>query len=304
MKNDVILQVKNLTKSYGKMTLRAVDDISFEVRRGEFFCFLGPNGAGKSTTIKIITTLLQQDKGEYYLNGSADDVYIRSKIGVVFQENTSDNLLTVKENIFYMGGLYLPNKAELNAKYDELRNTLDLAEFENKQFRFLSGGQKRRVEIAKALIGSPEILFLDEPTTGLDPESRKVIWSIIEGLQKQKNLTVFLTTHYMHETNDADYVVILNKGKIYAQGTPSELKNRYANDILKIKPKKKQSLKAYLAEKGFADTEIADTLTVKNLSVEQNIAVLTDNKDNIASFELIKGTMDDVFIAVVEGESK
>jgi multidrug/hemolysin transport system ATP-binding protein len=299
MKKDIILQVKNLSKSYG--TLKAVDDISFEVRRGEFFCFLGPNGAGKSTTIKIITTLLMKDKGEYSLNGSSDDVYIRSKIGVVFQDNTSDDFLTVKENIFYLGSLYLADKAALTAKYEELKKTLDLGEIENKRFKFLSGGQKRRVEIAKALVGSPEILFLDEPTTGLDPESRKVIWSIIQNLQKQRNLTVFLTTHYMHETDDSDYVVILNKGKICAQGTPSELKSEYASDILKIKAKDAQKLKDYLQNVKFEGNEVADTVIIKNLSVEQNIALLQDNKGNIESFEVIKGTMDDVFISVVEG---
>lgn len=297
---DIILQVKNLSKNYG--SLKAVDDISFEVRRGEFFCFLGPNGAGKSTTIKIITTLLMKDSGEYYLNGKTDDVYIRSKIGVVFQENTSDDFLTVKENIFYLGALYLSDKAAINAKYAELRELLDLAEIENKRFKHLSGGQKRRVEIAKALVGSPEILFLDEPTTGLDPESRKVIWSIIQNLQKQNNLTVFLTTHYMHETDDADYVVILNKGKIYAQGTPSELKSRYASDIIRIKPKDKQKLQNYLLGNNLESALVADNVVIKNLSVGQNIALLADNKDNIESFEVIKGTMDDVFISVVEGE--
>lgn len=299
MKKDIILEVKNLSKSYGN--LKAVDDISFEVRRGEFFCFLGPNGAGKSTTIKIITTLLARDKGEYSLNANTDDTYIRSKIGVVFQENTSDDFLTVKENIFYIGRLYLPDKAMLMEKYNELKKTLSLGDIENKPFKNLSGGQKRRVEIAKALVGSPEILFMDEPTTGLDPESRKVIWFIIQNLQKQRNLTVFLTTHYMHETNDADYVVILNKGRIYAQGTPNELKNRYASDILKIKPKEEEKLDAYLKEKGFASSRVADTAVIKNLTIEQNITLLSDNKDNIESFEVIKGTMDDVFISVVEG---
>lgn len=296
---NILLKVENLSKSYG--AVKAVDNVSFEVRKGEFFAFLGPNGAGKSTTIKILTTLLKQDNGTYSLSGTSGDVAIRNKIGVVFQENNSDDFLTVKENLFFFGGLYVCDKAELQNKYEEVKELLDLGQFEKRVFRQLSGGQKRRVEIARALMSSPELLFLDEPTTGLDPESRKVIWSIVQNLQRQKSLTVFMTTHYMEETNDADYVVIINKGKIHAQGTPSHLKSTYANDILKIRPKKAAGLLDYLEKGGYEYKKVADTFVMKNLGVMDNISILEKNKENIGSFELIKGTMDDVFLAVVEG---
>lgn len=298
MKNEPIIQVEHLTKTYG--ALKAVDDISFEVRKGELFAFLGPNGAGKSTTIKILTTLLQQDSGTVLLNGNNNNVYIRSKIGVVFQENVLDNLLTVKENLMYMGKLYLPNSQEVLNRYEELKNTLQFAEFENKQFRHLSGGQKRKVEIARALLGNPEVLFLDEPTTGLDPETRKTVWQTIKNLQKQKNITVFLTTHYMEEANDADYVVIINKGKIYASGTPSNLKNTYAKDILKVQPHQPEKLEEYVLKNELSFNKVADNYVFKNLNLATTIELLSKNQTNIKSFENIKGTMDDVFLTVVE----
>ena len=302
MGKEIILKVNNLSKNFGET--KAIDNISFEVRKGEFFAFLGPNGAGKSTTIKILTTLLKQDAGEYFLNDSSNDVYIRNKIGVVFQENVSDDFLTVKENMFFVGGLYIKNKQDLEKRYAELSESMSLKEFENKQYRFLSGGQKRRVEIARALLGNPEILFLDEPTTGLDPESRKMVWSIVLNLQKQNNITVFLTTQYMEETNDADYVVIINKGKIYAKGTPSELKSTYANDILKVKPTNKTSFVNYLTKNNLQFQKVADNYILKNVAIKTIITLLNDNKDNIKSFELLKGTMDDVFISVVEDKNE
>ncbi|MDD2445945.1 MAG: ABC transporter ATP-binding protein [Clostridia bacterium] len=297
---DVILQVNSLIKKFGNLV--AVNDVSFYVERGSFFAFLGPNGAGKSTTINIITTLLKQDSGDYYINGKNDDFYIRNKIGVVFQENILDNFLTVKENLCYRGALYLKNDKLVKERYDEIRVTLNLEEFENTKYKNLSGGQKRRVEIARALFANPEILLLDEPTTGLDPESRKVVWAILKDLQKNNNITIFLTTHYMEEANDADFVVIINKGKIVAKGTPSELKQQYAKDIFKIIPKNKTNLKNYLKELALPFERVADQFIIENPEPEQAIKVLNDNKDNVKQFELIHGSMDDVFIKVVNGK--
>ena len=190
---DFIVRVENLVKSYGDVL--AVNDISFSVRRGSLFAFLGPNGAGKSTTINIMTTLLDANSGKVFLNEQTDDVYFRNKIGVVFQGNVLDDDLTVKENLYYRGSLYMNDKNLVKQRYNELSNYLNLSEFENQRFKTLSGGQKRRAEIARALFSNPEILLLDEPTTGLDPETRQIVWKVIDDLKNKHGLTIFLTTH-------------------------------------------------------------------------------------------------------------
>lgn len=298
MSDDVILQVNNLRKNYGDLT--AVNDISFYVERGSFFAFLGPNGAGKSTTIKILTTLLKQDGGNFLINSKNDDFYIRNKIGVVFQENILDNFLTVKENLLYRGAMFLKKDSLVKKRYAEIRESLNLEEFENIKFKNLSGGQKRRVEIARALFGNPEILLLDEPTTGLDPESRKTVWVLLKNLQKNYNITIFLTTHYMEEANDADFVVIINKGKIVAKGTPSELKEKFAKDIFKVVPKNKENFKKYLKQYELEFEKIADQFLIESSDPASALKILIDNKDNIKQFELIRGSMDDVFIKVLD----
>ncbi|RJX27405.1 MAG: ABC transporter ATP-binding protein, partial [Acholeplasma sp.] len=235
---DCIVRVENLVKSYGE--IKAVNDISFKVKRGSLFAFLGPNGAGKSTTINVMTTLLDKDSGQVFLNEQTEDEYFRNKIGVVFQGNVLDEDLTVKENLIYRGALYLKDKAAVKARYDELAKYLNLYEFENQRYKTLSGGQKRRTEIARALFSNPEILLLDEPTTGLDPETRQIVWKVIEDLKKNHGMTIFLTTHYMEEAANADHVVIINKGKIVAEGTPAQLKDEYSYDRLKIVAKDKK----------------------------------------------------------------
>jgi multidrug/hemolysin transport system ATP-binding protein len=295
---DVILKVENLYKKFGDLV--AVNHASFEVERGSFFAFLGPNGAGKSTTIKMITTLLKPNEGAYFVNGKNDDTYVRSKIGVVFQENTLDKFLTVKENLLCRGSFFIEDKTTLLERYEELKQLLDFGAFEHKQFRYLSGGQKRRVEIAKALFGNPDILLLDEPTTGLDPESRRSVWSIIETLQKDKNLTVFLTTHYMEEANNADYVVIINKGNIVASGTPNELKQKYASNHFTIVPKNKTKLLTYLKQQNIAHKTNADYVQINQANTKNSIHLLKENEANIVSFEFMKGSMDDVFLEVIK----
>lgn len=292
-----ILEVKNLKKSFGE--IKAVDNISFFVYRGSTFAFLGQNGAGKSTTIKMITTLLNKDQGEVLLNGNSDPDYIRNKIGVVFQENVLDELLTVKENLMLRGTFYLKEKDKVEERYNELVNELDLKNLENQRFKTLSGGQKRRVEIARALFSNPELLILDEPTTGLDPETRIVVWNLIEKLKKEKGITVFLTTHYMEEAANADYVTIIHKGKVVAEGTPAILKNKYSKDYFKVIPKDKEVFLKYINDNNRSYKKIADQYYVEINSTIDAINLIMDIKDNILTFEVMKGTLDDVFVNVI-----
>ena len=292
-----ILEIKHLKKSYGQ--IKAVNDISFEVRKGSLFAFLGQNGAGKSTTINVITTLLNKDEGEVLINGYSDENYIRTKIGVVFQENVSDDLLTVKENLISRGVLYLKEKQAVEKRYQEIIETLELKDLENRKYKTLSGGQKRRVEIARALFSDPEILILDEPTTGLDPETRQLVWQVLEKLQKEKNITIFLTTHYMEEAAKADYVVIIHKGKIIAKGSPSELKNTYSKDYFKIVPKDKQKLTAYLEKEKKVYKKVSDQYLIEVENAQETINLILELKENIKTFEVVKGTLDDVFIHVI-----
>ncbi len=294
---DKILEVESLTKKFGDLV--AVNNISFFVKRGELYAFLGQNGAGKSTTIKMMITLLAKDSGTVKLNGKEDDAYIRSKIGVVFQENVLDKLLTVKENLLSRGALYSNNKKEVLERYLFLVEYLKLNDIENQRFSTLSGGQKRRVEIARALFAKPELLILDEPTTGLDPETRQIVWHVIEDLRIKQGITVFLTTHYMEEAANADHVVIIHKGNIVVFGSPSELKERYSKDFFKLVPKDKQTLEAYLNSNSRVYNVIADQYYVEITDTKDTLNLIGDIKENIKTFEVIKGTLDDVFVNVV-----
>lgn len=297
---DAIIRVEHLVKHYG--AIKAVDDISFMVKRGSLFAFLGPNGAGKTTTIHMMTTLLQKDSGVVYLNDQTDEDYFRRKIGVVFQHNVLDDDLTVKENLLFRGSLYLNNKEDCLKRYEELKGYLDFSSFENQRFKTLSGGQKRRIEIARALFSDPEILLLDEPTTGLDPETRQLVWKVIEDLQKNKGMTIFLTTHYMEEAANANHVIIIHKGKIIVEGTPAMLKDKYSYDRLKIVPIDRSRLIDWLDKQSISYEKIADQYVIPVLDSQQAIAYIEQIKDNIRQFEMVQGTMDDVFINVVGGE--
>lgn len=298
---DVILEVIDLKKAYGK--LLAVDGISFSVRRGSFFAFLGPNGAGKTTTLNIISTLLDANSGQVTLNGKSEEDYFRKKIGVVFQTNVLDDNLTVKENLLMRGALYINNKKAVLERYKDLADKLNLREFETKRLKALSGGQKRRAEIARALFANPEILLLDEPTTGLDPETRQVVWNVIDDLKNNSGMTIFLTTHYMEEAAKADHVVIINKGRVETEGTPAFLKDKYSHDRLKIVPKNKTLLIEQLNEIGIKFVKVSDEYIIKVESVENIIKLLEKLKDNIRQFEVIKGSMDDVFLEVIGGKN-
>lgn len=297
---DAIIRVDHLVKSYGD--IKAVQDISFLVRRGSLFAFLGPNGAGKSSTINVMTTLLGADSGQVYLNERTEEAYFRQKIGVVFQGNVLDDDLTVKENLILRGALYLNAKKAVKERYDELCEYLHLSEFENQRFKTLSGGQKRRTEIARALFSNPEVLLLDEPTTGLDPETRQLVWKVIEDLRTNKHMTIFLTTHYMEEAANADHVVIINKGVIVAEGTPAQLKDKYSQDRLKIVPRDKQKMRDFLDSNKRFYQKIADQFVIPVEDSQEAIKIIDLIRNNILQFEMIQGTMDDVFIEVIGGD--
>ena len=233
--SDTIIKIEHLNKSFGDV--KAVKDLSFQVKKGELFAFLGVNGAGKSTTISIICGQLQKDSGTVLVNGmDAEHSMEKTKraIGVVFQDSILDRPLTAKENLKSRAALYGITGKAFENRLKELSEILDFKAFMNRPIGKLSGGQRRRIDIARALIHRPEILILDEPTTGLDPQTRKLIWNVIEHLRTEENMTVFLTTHYMEEAASASYVVILDSGSIVAEGTPLELKNRYVQDYVSL----------------------------------------------------------------------
>jgi len=298
-----IIKVSNLLKKYDKFV--AVDHIDFSVRKGQFFAFLGPNGAGKSTTINILCTLLNKDEGTVSISGleiGTDDDLIRHKIGVVFQENVLDNFLTVRENLLYRGRLYFhSNTKELMERYQFVIDFLNLKEIENKRYKHLSGGQKRRVEIGRALISNPEILILDEPTTGLDPETRQTVWKTINQLKNEYHMTIFLTTHYMEEASTADYVIVINHGQIVAKGTPNELKETYSKDLFKVYSKNLNKAKITLEEMNVPFKMNKKEIIIEIEGTTSSIGLIEALKDNLDSFEVLKGTMDDAFINIIRG---
>ena len=295
---EKIIEVNDLYKAYG--SIKAVEGIDFYVEKGKMFAFLGPNGAGKSTTIDIICTFLKQDQGTVVIDGNQlgkDDVAIRNIVGVVFQDGLLDSLLTVKENLQARGGLYgLKGKALEDAIIDTADKT-NITELLNRPYGKLSGGQRRRCDIARALLNTPKILFLDEPTTGLDPQTRKNLWEVITTIQKTYNTTIFLTTHYMEEAAEADYVIVIDHGKIVAKGTPIELKDKYSMDRLMIDTDDPQSVYELL-DKNKIKYEKEEPIKIMLNSTLDALAIIDLCRDYIKGFEVIRGTMDDVFIAI------
>jgi len=300
---EKIIEVRDLTKSYGDV--QAVRGIGFYVEQGKLFAFLGPNGAGKSTTIDIISTALKADGGEVRIDGHVlgnDDEKIRSVIGVVFQDNLLDALLTVRENLYTRGSFYGLKGGELKAAVERAAGWTGVSDFLNRPYGKLSGGQRRRADIARALVGAPKILFLDEPTTGLDPQTRRSIWETIRKLQRQNGTTVFLTTHYMEEAAEADYVIVIDNGEIAANGTPSELKERYASDLLRMTAARPEEVGAVLKELGLSFRRHADVLTLKIPGTMDALPVLERCREHITGFEVLSGTMEDAFIGITGKE--
>ncbi len=290
-----IIKIDNLYKSYGEV--KAVQDLSFKVKQGELFAFLGVNGAGKSTTISIICGTLAKDSGSIFVDGVNIDEQtdeVKRSIGVVFQNSVLDKSLSAYDNLKHRASLYGIYGQEFENRLNELAEILDFKDFVKRPIRKLSGGQKRKIDIARALVHRPKILILDEPTTGLDPQTRTLMWSVIEGLRVKENITVFLTTHYMEEAADADYVVIIDSGKIVAEGTPHELKDKYSNDFLIVYGVDEKNLEKialpYEKVVGGYRFSIENTKTATE--------IINAYPELFNDVEVVKGKMDTVFLNV------
>lgn len=298
-----VIEISGLAKKYGDFL--AVDHISFEVEESSLFAFLGPNGAGKSTTINMICTLLSKTAGDAKVGGfilDQDNDNIRNQIGVVFQDSLLDDLLTVKENIQVRAGFYGIQMEEFKKRFDEIAGVLGIDEYADKKYGKLSGGQRRRADIARALINVPKILILDEPTTGLDPQTRRQVWETVRHLQKEKRMTVFLTTHYMEEAAWADDVAIIDHGKIVASGTPTELRSKYSNDHLRMTANIEADLLRFLDQDKISYKQRAGYIDVPVQNSMKALEILKKAEPLIRNFEVIGGTMDDVFINITGRE--
>lgn len=304
---ESVIAVKGLKKYFKEV--KAVDDVSFTVEKGELFGFLGINGAGKSTTINMLCTLFSPTAGDISICGhrlGKEDDKIRKKIGVVWQGNCLDGKLTVKENLYVRGALYGYTAAGLKKNVERACRRMRLEDIYNRRYEKLSGGQKRRCELGAALVNTPEVLFLDEPTTGLDPATRQLVWESLDRLREEDGMTVFLTTHYMEEAAKAGHIAVIDSGKIREYGTPFELKEKYARDKLRLQPKP--------GEAGRVQEILNDMLRDANkrqeCQEEPNVilAALPDSmaalpvlrrvEEYISGFELVQGSMDDVFLNV------
>ncbi len=298
-----IIEVKGLKKSYGNIP--AVKDLSFYVEKGKLFAFLGPNGAGKSTTINSICTFLMPDAGvvevDGYVLGKEDD-RIRESIGIVFQESLMDELLTVEENLMLRARFYPMKKMERMAAVKRAAEVTEITGIMNRYYGRLSGGQKRRADIARALLHTPKVLFLDEPTTGLDSQTRKSVWDTIKRLKEEQEMTVFLTTHYLEEAEDADYCMVVDDGQIAARGTPFSLKEKYAKDKLRIKCREEAQVKEKLRERGISFEKKGELLEVCLTSTMEALPILNECRELIGDFSVIRGSMDDVFIGITGKE--
>ena len=296
MKNEII-RIHDLSKSYGK--LQAVKNISLNVYEGELFAFLGPNGAGKSTTINILSTLLEKDAGEIEINQHSlgkDNDKIRNDIGIVFQKSFLDDLLTVKENLFTRASFYGLEKSVITNRINTLSEQLSLHEFIDRPYGKLSGGQRRRADIARALVNHPKILFLDEPTTGLDPQTRHSIWTYIEDLRIKHKMTIFLTTHYMEEAAKCDRVCIIDHGEILELKTPRELRVQYAPTLMRIKTDCLDE--ASIQKFNVPFQKINDGYEIVLKESKEAYPILDTYRNQIEQFEVVEGTMDTVFLAL------
>lgn len=290
-----IIEIRHLQKSFGDV--KAVNDLSFQVKKGELFAFLGVNGAGKSTTINILCGQLFKDSGTVTVAGSDLDRDLQSmkrELGVVFQNSVLDSALTVYDNLRHRAALYGICGKAFQKRLEELSQALCFTDLLKRTVGKLSGGQRRRIDIARALLHAPGILILDEPTTGLDPQTRKVIWDVIADLRKNVNMTVFLTTHYMEEAAEADYVVILDKGSIAAQGTPLELKNTYTGDFVTLYGQEEETVKSL----GVPYEKLRDAWRLSVPNTAEATRLILENPKLFRDYEITKGKMDDVFLAV------
>ena len=290
-----IIEISSLSKRFGEV--QAVNDLSFRVKEGELFAFLGINGAGKSTTINIMCGQLSKDSGTVQLSGfdlDSDPDSIKRNLGVVFQNSVLDKELSVQDNLQSRAALYGIRGKAFRERLAELAGLLEFDDLLKRTVGKLSGGQRRRIDIARALIHSPKILILDEPTTGLDPQTRSTLWQVIGDLRKNEGMTVFLTTHYMEEAADADYVVILDSGMIAAEGTPLELKNTYTGDFITVYGAEESQIK----QLGAPYETIRDAYRVSVPNTAAATELILKYPDIFRDYEITKGKMDDVFLAV------
>ena len=286
----MILQAKNISKRYGNHL--AVDNIQLQFKRGTFNAILGPNGAGKSTTISMLIGLKQPTKAEIIYEPGA-------KIGMVFQTSVLDEMLTVRENLAIRARQYKGLKPN---RVSDLIGRLGLSAFQKQRYGTLSGGQKRRVDIARALLHSPDLLFLDEPTTGLDIQTRKSIWDLLYQLQREEGMTVVLTTHYLDEADEADQIYIVDHGKVIAQGSALDIKSQYATNILKIRFKERQQIESLKSSGMSVEQQSQLEYVLQPESEREAIDYLVQVRDKLAHFEFRPGTMDDAFIALTGRE--
>lgn len=295
-----IIEVKGLVKKYNNFT--AVNEIDFHVNKGELFAFLGTNGAGKSTTIDILCTLKSYNEGHIKINGKEmgkNDSQIKKDIGIVFQKSLLDPLLTTEENLEIRASFYGISGKEAKKKIKEITEVIGLEDILDRRYGKLSGGQRRKADIARALLNTPKILFLDEPTTGLDPQTRVSVWDAVRKLQKESGVTVFLTTHYMEEAACADRIIVIDKGSILAKGTPQHLKDKYAFDAMKIVPKSEKNLLDFLKLNHLNYYMEGGAFIIKVDSTLKALEYLKIHEENIESFEVQKGNMDDVFLNII-----
>lgn len=292
---EQIISIDGLCKSFGDV--KAVQNLSFRVKKGELFAFLGVNGAGKSTTISILCGQLAKDAGTVFVCG--EDVEkgmekICRKLGVVFQSSVLDKALTVRDNLQSRAALYGITGKEFKKRLAELASLLDFENLLNRTVGKLSGGQRRRIDIARAILHKPELLILDEPTTGLDPQTRKLLWDVVRNLRRTDGMTVLLTTHYMEEAADADYVVIIDSGKISAEGTPLELKNKYTGDFITLYGVSEDNINNL----GLPFEKIRDAVRVSVPDTRAATQLILEHPELFSDYEIAKGKMDDVFLAV------
>lgn len=292
MKN--IIEINNLCKTFGE--LKAVQDLTLSVREGELFAFLGINGAGKSTTINIMCGQLSKDSGEIIIDGYNLDEsldLVKNEIGIVFQSSVLDASLSVYDNLESRAALYGIIGTDYNKRLDELADILEFKDILNKTVRNLSGGQRRRIDIARALIHKPKILILDEPTTGLDPKTRKLLWNVISNFRKNENMTIFLTTHYMEEAVESDYIVIIDNGRIISEGTPHDLKNTYTQDYITIYGVNEDEIRKL--SPNYEVVKNGYRISISN--TKEATDMITKHPELFVDYEITKGRMDDVFLA-------
>ena len=290
-----IIEINKLCKSFGE--IRAVQELSFRVKKGELFAFLGVNGAGKSTTINIMCGQLQKDSGSIVIDGADTDKdaqSVKQKIGVVFQSSALDASLSVYDNLESRAALYGITGNDFKERLSKLSELLEFKDLQKRTLGKLSGGQRRRIDVARALLHEPKILILDEPTTGLDPQTRKTLWRVINDLRHKEDMTVFLTTHYMEEAADADYVVVIDSGRIAAEGTPLDLKNRYSGDLITLYGVGEEKVRTLGKE--YENINGAYRLSVP--STKEATKLIIENPEIFFDYEIHKGKMDDVFLAV------